>query len=90
VLEHECADLLSVDCKRLNPSCPRADQISDGFVAFVGNPDRGELPGTKQPGQRHSIPTIGLHTVPREQPSERSVGRATSSGWRTYGLTAYA
>jgi hypothetical protein len=35
----------------------------------------GELSGTKQPGQRHSIPTISLHMVPRLPRNQR---------WRDY------
>ena len=50
MLEHEAADLLTMNALGLNCGGAGANQVPHRLVALVGNPHRSQLAGPKEPG----------------------------------------
>jgi hypothetical protein len=58
--QEEGEQLLTLAAQVVGAGVAGPDQVANGFVNHVRNPDPGQLPGTMQPRQRHRVPPVGL------------------------------
>ena len=63
VAQQEALELLARPAHRLHRGRARPDQVAHRLVRRVGHPDRGQLAGPMQAGQRDGVAPVGLHPV---------------------------
>jgi len=65
VTQQKRQQLLALAAKILRCGRARPDKIADRFVHRVRHPNRRQITGTQQPGQRRGITPIGLDPLAR-------------------------